>query len=126
MIRAEERANDDHLIREDSFEGTIAKLGDVSKERIYEQLLNQKVRGERSECGERSDPQEDYMASGECSDPQEDSMASWGRSDSREDYMARSLPQRFSYYATINQPPLLVASLLAFRSRLSLPPTQQR
>lgn len=43
MIRAEERANDDHLIREDSFEGTIAKLGDVSKERIYEQLLNQKV-----------------------------------------------------------------------------------
>jgi phosphoenolpyruvate carboxylase len=43
MIRAEERENNDKLIREDSFEGTIAKLGGVDKEKVYEQLLKQKV-----------------------------------------------------------------------------------
>lgn len=43
MIRAEERENNDKLVREDSFEGTIAKLAGVDNEKIYEQLLKQKV-----------------------------------------------------------------------------------
>jgi len=43
MIRAEEKLNDDKLIREDSFEGTISKLSTVSKDKIFEQLLKQKV-----------------------------------------------------------------------------------
>ena len=51
MIRAEKRENQDHLVREDSFEGTIDRIfdqaktggGKVSKEEVYDQLLRQQV-----------------------------------------------------------------------------------